>query len=127
MRICIPTQGEEGLEAAVAGHLGRAPYLTLVDTETGEVAVLPSAPHGEGHCNPTGPLEGRGVEAMLCSGVGRGAVLALERAGIRVLVTQALRVDEAVEALRSGDVRVLSVSEACGGHHGEGGGHCKHH
>ena len=51
---------------------------------------------------------------------------ALEGAGIRVLVTQAQRVDEAVEALRSGAVRVLGVSEACGGHHGEGGGHCRH-
>ncbi len=128
MRICIPTDGEEGLEAAVAGHLGRAPFLTLVDTETGEVAVLPSAPHGEGHCNPTGPLEGRRVDAILCSGVGRGAVVALEKAGIKVLVTQAQRVDEAVEALRSGAVRALSAGEACLGlgHHGEGGGHCNH-
>jgi predicted Fe-Mo cluster-binding NifX family protein len=88
--------------------------------------VLPSAPHGEGHCNPTGPLEGRRVEAMLCSCVGRGAVVALERAGIRVLVTRAQRVDEAVEALRSGAVRVLSAGEACLGHHGEGLGHCNH-
>ena len=126
MKICIPTHGDEGLEAAVAGHWGRAPFLTLVDTESGEVAVLANAPHGEGHCHPTGPLEGRGVEAILCSGVGRRAVAALEEAGIRVLVTQAQRVDEAVEALRTGAVRVLGVGEACGGHHGEGGGHCRH-
>jgi predicted Fe-Mo cluster-binding NifX family protein len=126
MKICIPTHGNEGLEAAVAGHWGRAPFLTLVDTESGEVAVLTNAPHGEGHCHPTGPLEGRGVEAVLCSGVGRRAVAALEEAGIRVLVTQAQRVDEAVEALRSGAVHVLGASEACGGHQGEGGGPCRH-
>jgi predicted Fe-Mo cluster-binding NifX family protein len=126
MRICIPTHTDEGMVAAVAGHLGRAPFLTLVDTESGEVAVLANAPHGEGHCHPTGPLEGRGVEAILCSGVGRRAVAALEGAGIRVLVTQAQRVDEAVEALRNGAVRLLAVSEACGGHHGEAGGHCNH-
>jgi predicted Fe-Mo cluster-binding NifX family protein len=126
MKICVPTHGDEGLEAAVAGHLGRAPFLTLVDTENGEVAVLANAPHGEGHCHPTGPLEGRGVEAVLCSGVGRRAVAALEGAGIRVLVTQAQRVDEAVEALRTGAVRVLGAGEACGGHHGEGSGDCLH-
>jgi predicted Fe-Mo cluster-binding NifX family protein len=126
MKVCIPTHGDEGLEAAVAGHWGRAPFLTLVDTESGEVSVLANAPHGEGHCAPTGPLEGRGVEAILCSGVGRRAVAALEEAGIRVLVTQAERVDNAVEALRTGAVRVLGASEACGGHHGEGGGHCRH-
>jgi predicted Fe-Mo cluster-binding NifX family protein len=126
MRICIPTHGDEGLEAAVAGHLGRAPYLTLVDTESGEVAVLANAPHGEGHCHPPRPLAGRGVEAVLCSGAGRRAVAALEAAGIRVLVTWAQRVDEAVEALRSGAVRALGTDEACGGHHGEGGGPCRH-
>jgi predicted Fe-Mo cluster-binding NifX family protein len=126
MRICIPTHGNEGLLAAVAGHLGRAPFLTLVDTESGEVAVLANAPHAEGHCNPTGPLEGRGVEAILCSGVGRRAVAALEGAGIRVLVTEAQRVDEAVQALHAGTVRVLGADEACGGHHGEGAETCRH-
>jgi predicted Fe-Mo cluster-binding NifX family protein len=125
MRICIPSETNEGLEAAVAGHLGRAPFYTLVDTESGEVAVLANAPHGEGHCNPTGALEGRGVEAILCAGVGRRAVAALEDAGIRVLVTEAARVDHAVEALRNGAVRVLSVNEACGGGHAGGG--CSHH
>jgi predicted Fe-Mo cluster-binding NifX family protein len=125
MKICIPTHGDEGLAAAVAGHLGRAPFLTLVDTETGEVAVLANAPHAEGHCHPTGPLEGRGVEAVLCSGVGRRAVAALEEVGIRVLVTQAQRVDEAVHALRGGGVRRLGVSEACGGHHDGGSGRCR--
>jgi predicted Fe-Mo cluster-binding NifX family protein len=126
MRICIPTHGDEGLSASVAGHWGRAPFLTLVDTESGEVAVLANAPHGEGHCRPTGAIEGRGVEAILCSGVGRRAVAALESAGIRVLVTQAQRVDEAVEALRQGAARLLGASEACGGHHGHGGGSCHH-
>ena len=45
---------------------------------------------------------------------------------LRVLVTQAQRVDEAVEALRTGALRVLGVSEACGGRHGENGGPCRH-
>jgi predicted Fe-Mo cluster-binding NifX family protein len=126
MRICIPTHGHEGLKAEVAGHLGRAPFLTLVDTESGEVAVLANAPHGEGHCHPAGPLEGRGVDAILCSGAGRRALAALEEAGIRVLLTQAQRVDEAVEALRSGAVRALGASDACAGHHGESHEHCRH-
>lgn len=110
----------------MAGHLGRAPFLTVVDTDGGEVAVLENAPHDGGHCHPTAVIDGRGVDAILCSGVGRRAVAALEGAGIRVLVTQAQRVDEAVEALRRGAARALGASEACGGHH-EGGGHCHHH
>jgi predicted Fe-Mo cluster-binding NifX family protein len=128
MRICIPTEGDEGLAAAVAGHLGRAPFLTMVDTESEEVAVLPNAPHGDRSCSPAKPLAGRGVEAVVCSGAGKRAVAALEAAGIRVLLTSALRVDEAVGAARRGGLRVLSAKEACGGHHGSDGperGRCR--
>lgn len=118
MRICIPTDGNEGLAAAVAGHFGKAPFLTLVDTESGELSVISNAAHEGGHCRPAAPLEGRGVEAVLCSGVGRGAVLALEAAGIRVLATGAPHVQGAVEALRAGAVRELGVGGACAGHRG---------
>jgi predicted Fe-Mo cluster-binding NifX family protein len=118
MRICIPTHGDEGLGAEVAGHLGRAPFLTLVDTESGELAVIQNAPHRAGRCQPTAPLEGRGVEAVVCSGVGRRAMATLETAGIRVLTTHAARVAEVLESLRNGSVREMSALEACAGHAG---------
>ncbi|MFN8090942.1 MAG: NifB/NifX family molybdenum-iron cluster-binding protein [Vicinamibacteria bacterium] len=126
MRICIPTDDERGLAGAVAGHFGRAPFLTLVDVDSGEVAVVANRPHGEGHCNPVAAIAGHGVGAVLCAGAGRRAVAALEHAGIRVLVTGASRVEEAVGELRRGAARSLSVDEACGGHHGEHDGGCRH-
>jgi predicted Fe-Mo cluster-binding NifX family protein len=121
MRICIPTHGDEGLRAELAAHLGRAPFLTLVDTENGELAVIPNAPHRDGRCQPTAPLEDRGVEAVVCSGVGRRAMTTLESAGIRVLVARASRVDEVLESFRVGAVREISADEACAGqHHADG-------
>jgi predicted Fe-Mo cluster-binding NifX family protein len=123
MRICIPTHGDEGLRAEVAGHLGRAPFLTLVDTQSGELAVIPNAPHRDGRCQPAAPLEGRGVEAIVCSGVGRRALAAIETAGIRVLVARASRVDEVLQSFRAGAVREISAEEACGGHHDGDGCH----
>lgn len=123
MRICIPTHGDEGLRAEVAGHLGRAPFLTLVDTESGELAVIANAPHRGGQCQPAAPLEGRGVDAVVCSGVGRRALATLETAGIRVLTTPASRVDEVLESLRLGTVRAISAQEACAGHHDTEGCH----
>jgi predicted Fe-Mo cluster-binding NifX family protein len=119
MRICIPTEGDEGLAAAVAGHLGRAPFLTLVDTDSGEVDVRKSAPHGGGgSCSPVAALASAAVEALVCQGAGRRAVAALEAAGIRVLVTSALRVEDAAVAAREGRLRALGGRDACGGHHG---------
>jgi predicted Fe-Mo cluster-binding NifX family protein len=126
MRICIPSDDDRGLAAPVAGHFGRAPFLTLVDVDSGAVTVVANRPHGEGHCNPVAAVAGQGVGAVLCAGAGRRAVAALEGAGIRVLVTGAARVEEAVADLRAGAVRALSVNEACGGHHGGADGPCGH-
>jgi len=123
MRICIPTDGDEGLEAGVAGHLGRAPFLTLVDTESGTLDVIAQAPHQGGQCQPAAPLAGRGVDAIVCLGVGRRALATLETAGIRVLTTRASRVDEVLESLRAGAVRDLSAADACAGHGDESGCH----
>lgn len=128
MKICIPTESGDGLAAVVAGHLGRAPFLTLVDTDSGEVMVLANAPHGDRSCSPAQSLAGTGIEAVLCPGAGKRAVATLQAAGIRVLLTGALRVDEAVAAARRGGLRVLDAKEACGGHHGSGGaeqGRCR--
>jgi predicted Fe-Mo cluster-binding NifX family protein len=127
MMICIPTQGKEGTLAEVAGHYGRAPFLTLVDTDTGTLDVIPNAPHGSGHCRPVAPLEGRGVDAVVCLGLGRRARASLEAAGVRVLTTQASRVDAVLESLRSGGAHEMSDTEACAGHHGGEGCRQHHH
>jgi len=60
-------------------------------------------------------LEG-GVDAVVCSGVGRRALSTLETAGIRVLTTPACRVDEVLESLRAGALREMTAREACAGH-----------
>ncbi|MCL4819036.1 MAG: hypothetical protein KJ067_07830 [Vicinamibacteria bacterium] len=125
MKICIPTESGLGLDAAIAGHLGRAPFLTLVDTETGGCEVVHKDPHAPHACAPVELLRGR-VEAVVCNGAGRGAVAKLLSAGIPVLVTRATRVDEALRAVRESALPTLSVTDACGGHHGEprhGGDH----
>lgn len=116
MKICIPTESDEGLAAVVAGHLGRAPFLTLVDTETAEVAILPNTPHAGRFCSPE-PLAGTGVEAVVCCHAGRGAVARLLAAGLHVLVTDAPRVGDAVSAARRGGLRRLDPSDACHGEH----------
>lgn len=127
MRICIPTHGDEGLGAEVAGHLGRAPFLTLVDTESGALDVIANAPHRDGQCQPVAPIEGRGVDAIVCLGLGGRALATLEAAGIRVLTTRASRVDQVLSALRAGALREMSAQDACAGHHhDEGGCHRSH-
>lgn len=122
MKLAIPTDGPEGLDAAVSGHLGRALFYTVVDAASGEVTVVPNAPHGEGHCNPAGALSACRVDAVLCAGVGRRAVAALEAAGIDVLLTRSATAGAAVADWRANGGTPLGADDACGG----SGGSCRH-
>ena len=43
MKLCIPTETNEGKNAKVYGHFGSAPYFTIVDTEKDTVEVIDNA------------------------------------------------------------------------------------
>lgn len=123
MRLCIPTADSRGREARLSDHFGSAPYFTLVDSDTGTVDVRPNrqARHAHGSCEPAKGLDGQGVDAVVCRGLGRRALGGLEQAGIRVFVTDAGDVDGAVTAFRAGRIVPLTHDTACGGGRGH---HC---
>ena len=70
MRICVPTEGNGGLDDRVGEHFGRSPTYTIYDTETGEVEILP---------NTSEHLGGSGLPAEL-----------LAQAGVDVVSVRAL-------------------------------------
>jgi predicted Fe-Mo cluster-binding NifX family protein len=121
MRLCIPTLDGGGLAAELSDHFGGAPHLTLVDSESGEVATV-AAGHSEGKdCGRVGLLGGQQIDAVVVrSGIGRGAYAALTRRGIPVLVSSGPCVrDVVVEARKSALVR-LDAEQTCSHHHAGG-------
>jgi predicted Fe-Mo cluster-binding NifX family protein len=120
MRLCIPTDSNRGLDAAISGHFGSAPYFTLVESDTGSVEVVSNrhAHHAPGTCEAARGLPAHGVGAVVCLGLGRRALDGLRQIGIEVFVTEAGYARAALEAFRSGCVMALSSEEACrGGRH----------
>jgi predicted Fe-Mo cluster-binding NifX family protein len=120
MRICLPTETGQGWEAALYGHFGSAPFFTLVDTETGAVEVHDNGGrvHAHGACHPVGALEGSGVQAVVCGGMGLRALQKLEEAGITVFRSDAPTVHEAVRMIREGRAEKLTAEGACAHHKG---------
>ena len=118
MKICLPTEDEKGLDSRLYGHFGSAPYLTIVDTATGKTEVIArSGDHEHGSCVPAGFVVSSGVEAVVCGGMGRRALAALE--GTAVYMAEAGPVRDVLDELKAGRLPLLSADEACaGGHHG---------
>ena len=47
MKICIPTETNQGNTAQVYGHFGSAPYFTIYDTEAKSLEVVDNAVSSE--------------------------------------------------------------------------------
>ena len=108
-------------------------YFDLVkvyDVEGNAVRAAEVVPtDGFGHGALAGFLRERGVEALICGGIGGGAIAALADAGVRVYAGVSGSADGAVQAFLRGELS--EGAEATCSHHGHGGkeegcGHGEH-
>ncbi len=115
MRICLPTTSAAGLAARLSPHFGRAPFFTLVETDTGAVDVIANTHqhHEHGHCDPIGALGDVAAEAVVCRGVGAHALLLLEQRGLPAYLTEEWTVESAVHAFRSGELKRPGAGDVC--------------
>jgi predicted Fe-Mo cluster-binding NifX family protein len=131
MRLLIPTTDANGASAQLSGHFGRAPYYAIADTEKNTVTVVanPSVSHGHGDCVPASEIFGEdGFDAVVCQGIGRGAISRLAQAGVPVYVSDGPDVSSAVASFRRSSLCVLDSEDGCSGSSpgscgGEGHGH----
>lgn len=141
MIACIPLNGNSGLEDTVSEHFGSAPYFGLYNTESDELSVIGNnnTHHLHGACQPMSALADRHVDMMICTGIGRRAIEALNRGGIKVYKSNAGKVSEVIEEIKAGKLEELDPASACQGHghkpggcghghnHNEQGGGCSGH
>lgn len=117
MKICIPTNGEAGLDDSVGEHFGRVPTYTIVDLDTDEVKVIPNTSnHMNGQGYPPEIMAREGVNAMVCSGLGRRAITMFSELGIEVYIGASGTVKDAVEDFKKGRLNKADESSACGQH-----------
>jgi len=118
MKICVPTNGEGGMDDSVSAHFGRAPTYTIVDTETGQVKVVENrSDHKGGSGKPPEQVAGTGAEVVVCSGLGPNAVTMLSARGIASYTGATGTVKEALESYRQGRLTRATEETACKEHH----------
>lgn len=103
-------------------HFGHTQAFKLYDAEDGKVIssrVVPT--DGCGHGALAAFLREQGAEILICGGIGGGARMALDEAGIRLYGGASGDADAAVEALLRGAL-AYDPDAACT-HHGHDEGH----
>ena len=126
-------------DGQVFQHFGHTEKFMVYEVQEGRISektLLDT--NGNGHGALAGFLAENGVEVLICGGIGGGAQMALQEAGIRFYGGVSGSADEAVQAFLGGtlgydpDVHCDHHGEGHEGHHGgECGGHhaggCGHH
>jgi predicted Fe-Mo cluster-binding NifX family protein len=126
MKVCFPVQQNEGVESAVYGHFGSAPFFVVVDTETKDLEVITNRDrdHAHGACNPLKALDDRKIDAVIVGGIGAGALSRLNQSGIKVCRAGSKTIQENIARFAAGDLPEFSITGSCGGH--GHGGTCAH-
>lgn len=118
-------------------HFGRTEEFKIYEVEDGKVVsseIVGS--DGAGHEALAGVLEGYDINVLICGGMGSGAHMALEEAGIEVCAGASGDADEAVTQYLKGELESTGVNcnhhdkeegGACGGGCGSCGGGCGAH
>jgi predicted Fe-Mo cluster-binding NifX family protein len=120
MQICIPVLEDRGIDSHVSAHFGSAPAFMIVDTESGNRRVIGNRNqhHAHGMCQPLAALAGETVDGIVVGGIGMGALMKLQAAGITVFRAVHPTVGETLAAFTAGSLQPVAQNEACAGHHG---------
>ena len=126
MRIAVTYQNGE-----IFQHFGDTEQFKLYDAENGSVVSAQVVDtNGSGHGLLAGFLKEAQVDALICGGIGMGAQMALEEAGIRLYAGVQGSADRAAQALAAGSLE-YDPDARCDHHEHHGGdcghGHCAEH
>ncbi len=118
MKICIPTSDDLGLKSSISGHFGGAPFFLIVDTETSELTPVKNQNqhHSHGMCQPLKSLAGHEIDAVVCTGIGAGALNKLNASGIKVLKATGTTVEQLVAAYKSNSLPEFPDQTVCTTH-----------
>lgn len=117
MIICVPTEGDRGLDEAVCQHFGKACTFTLYDADTGEVRVMMNrSEHMGGTGTPPEHLSRENVSTVLAGGLGPKAIDMLSSKGIDVFVGANGTVRETIDLWRKGSMARANKDNACRDH-----------
>lgn len=125
MKLCFPIVQDQGLDSVVYGHFGSAPRFLLVDAVSGTVESVDNSDkvHAHGACNPAKAVSELAVDGIVVGGIGRGALMSLNRAGFRVFQAQGISVRDNLVAAQENGLIEFAPGMVCGGQHGAEQGH----
>lgn len=122
MKIAVTYENEK-----IFQHFGHTEQFKVYDIENNQIIkaeVIGS--NGSGHGALAGILSNKGIDVLICGGIGAGAQTALAEAGIKLYGGASGNADEAVHAFLNGNLE-YNPDVQCNHHSHEEGHSCGDH
>ncbi len=119
MRIVIPCETDQLLDAPRSGHFGHAPWLIVVELDeqgsATSVEAVKNAEHGAGGCgNVIAHVLGLDADAIIAAGMGMPPLMRFTQAGVTVYADRSVATaGEVLDLFRRGQVTRMSPDDAC--------------
>lgn len=130
-RVIVPTEDQQGLNARLAEHFGRAPYYTIVELENSEVSNVKTVPNVGEHAGGMGFSHDHILEhkptALIVYGMGPRGLTSFQDAGVAVLKANADTVSEVISAYKNDALPELTEGCEHAHHKDEHHTHEDHH
>ena len=115
-RIVVPVASQDGLNACLAEHFGRAPYFAVVDLnengEIGDVKTVPNVEHYTGRMGqPHDVVLNLQPNGIITYGMGRRGIASFQAVGIAIFRANANTVSEVIAAYKENKLQELT--EGC--------------
>ena len=115
-RIIIPAASQDGLNAYLAEHFGRAQYFAVVDLDEngaiGSVKTVSNVEHHTGRMGqPHDVVLNLKPNAIIAYGMGRRGIISFQNAGIAVLRANSNTVRDVIAAYKEN--RLQELTEGC--------------
>ena len=119
MRLAVPADSGDGLQARRSGHFGKCAYYILIDIKDNqiqEVIPLRNGGHIQGGCfAPVMLLKGNHVEKLVVAGIGGRPLQGFQQTGIEVYSGQGETVQETLDLFLNNRLFPISPEQVCGG------------
>ncbi|MCR4843218.1 MAG: DUF134 domain-containing protein [Eubacterium sp.] len=122
MRVAVTYEQE-----MVGQHFGKTEQFKVYDVENGQIVsseIIDT--NGTGHGALAGFLRAAGADTLICGGIGMGARVALQEAGVELLPGVSGKADDVIADYIAGNLDYDPNTQCNHHHHGEGH-ECGHH
>lgn len=111
MKICQPTETEQGTNNSLHGHFRSAPRFVIFDTETDALELLGNKRKlgDKEYCGHLSPLGDNDVDVAIVGGIGKCALSKMWNCGMKVYRAMTHRLDENIDLLKKGELTELTL------------------